>query len=285
MSPVISIFLPLALAFIVFTLGLGLVPDDFRRVFQQSRAVLIGLLCQVVLLPLIAFVIAQLLGLSPAMAVGLVILGACPGGITAGLLTNLARGDTALSITLTAVSSVATLITLPLVVQMALAWFMGQGTSIELPLFETVRRLFLLTTLPVALGMLLRAYFPDAVQRLLPWGSRLANLFFAVIVVGTFASQWQPMMDNLFIVGPAAVLLNLSMMGLAWWVAQSSGVDRRGRIAIAMECGLQNSALGIFVASVLLNNPVLAIPSVVYALFMNVSALLFLLRARRGPAG
>jgi BASS family bile acid:Na+ symporter len=285
MSPVVSVFLPLALAFIVFTLGLGLVPDDFRRVFQQSRAVLVGLLCQIVLLPLVAFAIAQLLGLSPAMAVGLVILGACPGGVTAGLLTNLARGNTALSITLTAVSSVATLVTLPLVVHGALVWFMGQGSDVELPLFETVRRLFLLTTLPVALGMLLRGYFPQVVQGLLPWCSRLANLFFAVIVVGTFASQWQPMMANLQSVGPAAMLLNVSMMGLAWWVAQQSRVDRRGRIAIAMECGLQNGALGIFVASVLLNNPVLAIPSVVYALFMNVSALLFLLRARRGPAG
>ncbi len=281
MNPLLNTLLPLALAFIIFSLGLGLVLDDFRRVFRHRQAVAVGLICQVVLLPLIAFALAALFGLPATMAIGLVILGACPGGMTSGLLTYLARGDTALSVTLTAVSSVATVFTLPLVVSSAVALFAGEQAEIGLSLLNTVKGLFLLTTLPVALGMSLRHFLPAFIERVQPWVSRAANLCFAVIVVGTFVSQWPALRDNATIVGPAALALNVLTMGFAWWVGQRCGVDRGGRIAIAMECGLQNAALGIFVANNLLGQPVLAIPSVVYALLMNISAIALVVWARR----
>lgn len=281
MNPLLNALLPLALAFIIFSLGLGLVVDDFRRVFRHRQAVAVGLICQIGLLPLIAFALAAIFRLPPEMAVGLVILGACPGGMTSGLLTHLARGDTALSVTLTAVSSVATVFTLPLVVSVAVAQFAGGHAEIGLSLLDTVKRLFVLTTLPVALGMSLRHFFPAFTERVQPWVSRAANLCFAVIVVGTFVSQWPALRDHATIVGPAALALNVLTMGIAWWVGQRCRVDRGGRIAIAMECGLQNAALGIFVANNLLNQPVLAIPSVVYALLMNVTALALVIWARR----
>lgn len=282
MNPLLNALLPLALAFIIFSLGLGLVADDFRRVFRQRRAVVSGLLCQIALLPALAFALAAGFGLPPAMAVGLVILGACPGGMSSGLLTYLARGDTALSVTLTAVSSVATVFSLPLIVSLALEHFAGQSHELGLSLLDTVKRLFVLTTLPVILGMALRHWLPRFADRAQPWVSRVANLCFAAIVVGTFVSQWPTLRDNAGIVGPAALALNLGTMGLAWWVAQRSRVDRGGRIAIAMECGLQNAALGIFVANNLLGQPTLAIPSVVYALLMNFSAITLVVWARQG---
>ena len=282
MNPLLNTLLPLALAFIVFSLGLGLVVDDFRRVFRHRQAVAVGLVCQIGLLPLIALALAWVFRLPPAMAVGLVILGACPGGMTSGLLTHLARGDTALSVTLTAVSSIATVMTLPLVVSLALGVFAGQEATIGLSLLDSVKRLFLLTTLPVILGMALRHWAPGFTVRVQSEVGRLANLCFAVIVVGTFVSQWPALRDNAEIVGPAALALNLGTMGLAWWIGRKCRVDRGGRIAIAMECGLQNAALGIFVANNLLQQPTLAIPSVVYALLMNFSALALVLWARRG---
>ncbi|MCE1181894.1 MAG: bile acid:sodium symporter family protein [Rhodocyclales bacterium] len=280
MNPLLNALLPLALAFILFSLGLGLVVDDFRRVLRHRQAVAVGLICQIGLLPVIAFALAALFRLPPEMAIGLVILGACPGGMTSGLLTHLARGDTALSVTLTAVSSVATVFTLPLVVAAAVAQFSGGHVEIGLSLADTVKRLFILTTLPVVLGMSLRHFFSRVTERVLPWVGRAANLCFAVIAIGTFVSQWPALRDNAAIVGSAALALNVLTMSVAWWVGQRCRVDRGGRIAIAMECGLQNAALGIFVANNLLNQPVLAIPSVVYALLMNFTALALVLWAR-----
>jgi BASS family bile acid:Na+ symporter len=281
MNPVVDVALPLALAFIMFSLGIGLVPDDFRRVFAQARPVLLGLFCQVALLPLLAWATAVFFALPPAMAAGLVVIAACPGGITSGLLTHLARGDTALSVTITAVSSVATAVTLPFVVATALAFFAGQAERIELPLAGMVRGLVFMTTLPVAFGMFVRYLRPALVLRLVPFVQRAANLLFGLIVVATFVSQWAVLRDHAATVGPAVAVLNLSAMALAFALASASGAERRGRIAIAMECGLQNGALGIFVANSLLGEPALAIPSVVYALLMNVSALALVAWGRR----
>lgn len=283
MNNLFNLFLPGALALILFSLGLGLVADDFRRIFSQRRAVLLGLLCQVVLLPLAAFTLAGLLQLEASSAVGLIILAACPGGMTSGLLTRLARGDVALSVTLTAISSIATVFTLPFVVGAAVTLFANSRADIELPLLTSIQRLFLLTTLPVVAGMALRHQWPAMTERLAPWIARLANACFAVIVVYTFVSLWPALRIHLPDTGPAVAVLNVGSMLLAWQMAWRSGVDRGGRIAITMECGLQNAALGIFVANTLLRQPTLAVPSVVYALLMNASALglLFALRWRR----
>lgn len=281
MTPeVVQVLLPLALAFIMFYLGLTLVVGDFQSVAQRPRALLTGLLGQLLLVPLVAFGVARLSGMDPVMAVGLMVLAACPGGVSSGLLTHLARGDTALSISLTAVTSVASVLTLPLVVGASFQYFMASDLTAQLPLASLVRGIFLLTTLPVLLGMALRWAYPVLVARLEATASRVATTLFVLIVLTTFWDQRQLLSEQLPRLGPATLVLNLTILGLAYALATQAGLLRRDRIAVVTECGLQNSALGITVCLTWLNSPAMSAPSVVYALLMNVGALVFVLLMR-----
>jgi hypothetical protein len=214
--PVVELFLPLALGFIMFALGLTLVVDDFRRLLTRPKAVLAGLVGQVLVVPAAAWGIALAWGLSAEMAVGLMILAACPGGVSSGLLTHLARGDTALSITLTAITSVAAVATVPFIVDLALRHFMNSGAGIEFPLASMVRGVFLLTTVPVVLGMGLRAWRPAFAMRVEVAAGRIATVLFVLIVLATFFSQRQVLAENL---------------GLA----AGAGLERRDCIAVATD--------------------------------------------------
>jgi BASS family bile acid:Na+ symporter len=281
---IVNLLLPLALASIMFVLGLGLVPADFLRVFARPRAMGIGLLAQVVLLPLLAYAVVRGLGVSGEMAAGVMILAACPGGASSGLLTHLARGDTALSISLTAVSSMAAVLTLPLIVDFSLQQFLAQSAGVDIPVGGMVRGVFLLTTVPVALGMSLRHFKPALTARIEAPAGKVATLLFVLIVLATFIGQRTVLFEHLPSVGPAMALLNCLTMAVGFGLAGAMGLDRGGRIAVAMECGLQNAALGIFVAATVLKIPALAIPSVVYALLMNFGAIAVVLLMRRRVA-
>lgn len=285
--PVVELFLPLALAFIMFSLGLTLVVADFKRVVTRPKAMLVGLVGQVLLVPVFAFAVAEAWGLPAEMAVGLMILAACPGGVSSGLLTHLARGDTALSISLTAVTSVAAVITLPFVVDLATGHFMQTALTVDFPLLKMVRGVFLLTTVPVVVGMALKAWRPALVQRLERPAGRLATALFVLIVLATFFSQRQILIDNLASIGPAAMLLNLLVIAAGFAMARAGGLQRRDQIAIATECGLQNAGLGIFIAAGVMQSPAMTVPSVVYALLMNAGAIgfVFLMRGLDRPAG
>lgn len=292
---VIDKLLPLALAFIMFSLGLTLVLADFKRVFTRPKAMVVGLLGQMLVVPMFAFAVALAWGLAPEMAVGLMILAACPGGVSSGLLTHLARGDTALSISLTAVTSVAAVVTVPLVVELAMRQFMQSGVSVDFPLLKMVRGVFLLTSVPVVLGMCLKAWRPALALRLERPTGRLATALFILIVLATFVSQRQVLQDNLGSIGPAAMLLNLLVIGAGLAMAAAAGLRRRDRIAVATECGLQNAGLGIFIAAGIMQSPAMTVPCVVYALLMNFGAIGFVLLmrgidsaaagARASPAG
>ncbi len=282
---IVDVLLPGALAFIMFSLGLSLTPMDFMRVLKRPHAVLVGLAGQVVLVPLLAYGIAILAGLPPEPALGLMILAACPGGVSSGLLTHLARGETALSITLTAISSVAAVVTVPLVVDLAMRHFTGAGVPVALPLGKIVRGVFLLTTVPVGLGMALRRSRPAWVARWEPAAAKLATTLFVLIVIATFASQREALGAHLADIGPVALALNLAVMTASYGLARVSGLGRRDRIAITTECGLQNAALGIFIAASILHAPGMTIASVIYALLMNLSAIAFIfLMRQRGLA-
>lgn len=278
---IVDLLLPLALGSIMFVLGLSLVPADFLRVFAWPKAMAIGLMAQVLLLPLLAYAVVLSLGLPGEMAVGAMILAACPGGASSGLLTHLARGDTALSISLTAVSSVAAVLTLPLIVDFSLQHFLAQSAQIEIPVGRMVRGVFLLTTVPVALGMSLRYFKPALTARIEAPAGKVVTLLFVLIVLATFIGQRAVLLEHLPSVGPAMALLNLLTMSVGFALAALIGLERRGRIAVAMECGLQNAALGIFVAATVLKAPALAVPSVVYALLMNFGAIAVVLLMRR----
>ena len=276
-------WLPLALAFIMLYLGLTLNIKDFHLVLQRPRALVAGLTGQILMVPLLGFGVAWALQLDPIMAVGLMVLAACPGGVSSGLLTHLARGDVALSISLTAVTSVASVLTLPLVVDSAMRFFMASDASVEFPLGGMIRSIFLLTTVPVLLGMTLRSWQPKRVASIEPIFGRISTTLFVLVVFVTFWDQRQVLLTNFSTVGPASLLLNLAILACAWLISCQMGLMPRDRISVVTECGLQNSALGIYVCVQLLQSPPMSVPSVVYAVLMNGGALVFVVLVRLTP--
>jgi len=281
---IVGVALPLALAFIMFYLGLTLRAADFAEVLRRPRALAVGLAGQLVLVPALGLLVATTGGLDATMAVGLMVLAACPGGVSSGLLTHLARGDVALSIALTAITSVVAMLSLPLVLDISMRLFADRTLQLELPLGATIARIFVLTTLPVLAGMALRAWRPRAVQRVEPVAGRVATALFVAIVLATFWSQRDVLLAHLPTIGAACIALDVLVLGTAWSASRAAGLARRERIAVATECGLQNSALGIYVTVELLGTPAMSVPSVVYALLMNVGALAFVAAMRRGGA-
>ena len=294
----IDVLLPAALAFIMFSVGLALRADDFHQVFQAPRALVIGLCGQLVVVPLAALAVVFLFELPPALGMGLMILAACPGGASSGFLTHVARGNAALSLTLTVISSLAALVTFPLLVKLVLAWLgegvFGAGVSAdggpgviqltELPVGRLIGSVLVVTTLPILAGMALRHKAPGFTARSEPLIGRLATLFFAAIVVATFVSHQHTILANLLSIGPATMVLNFAVLGTAYGLVMLAGAGRRDAVAVAMECGLQNAGLAIFVAIVLLGQPELAVAAVVYALTMNFGALGLVFIARRRVA-
>lgn len=278
-----DLLLPLGLAFIMFAMGLALTTADFRVVAARPRAVALGLTCQMLLLPAAAFVVVTGFGIRPDFAIGLMILAACPGGITSNLLTHLAGGATALSVSLTAITSIAGVLSVPLVVNMALIHF-GDGAR-DLPVAGMVSGMFMVSTLPLVCGMAVRARAPGIAARMAGLARQVATALFALIVVGAFASQWRVMMDNAAETLPPALVLNAGAMALAAVLARVVALERCERIAIVLETGLQNGALAIFVAATLLASPSMMVPAIVYALAMNLSALAFIAVTRLGRQG
>jgi BASS family bile acid:Na+ symporter len=268
--------LPLALAIIMLVLGMGLTLADFGRVFRQPRAIAVGLASQMLLLPAIGWLVCVLFQLPAQMAVGLMLLAACPGGASSGIVTRLAQGDTALSISLTAITSVLAVLSVPLIVDFTLRHFTGAGITVALPILDIVRGVFIITTVPVAAGMLLRHLRPTLTTRIEPLAGKIATLLFIAIVIATFVSQRQTLFDHLATTGPAALTLCVVTMATGYGIAALARVDRRGRIAIAIETGLQNAALAIFIAVSVLKAPEIAVPGVIYALLMNVCVIIFI---------
>jgi BASS family bile acid:Na+ symporter len=272
LNPVVSTLLPAGLAFIMFALGLKLRVADFRRVLSYPVAVSLGLVAQTLLLPVTAFGIARLFDLAPETAVGLMILAACPGGVTAAMITDLARGDTCLSITLTACTSLLSFITVPIVVGFSLLHFLGQSAPVDFPVGQAIGGLFLITLVPVAAGLLFNeaGWLTPAVAKAI---GRLATIVFLAIVFATFFTEWPNISTHFAAVGPAILLLNMTTMATGAALGAAGRLPTAGRIALAVECGIQNSALGITVAVSLLSVSGLAVPSVIYAFLMNITAL------------
>ncbi len=275
-----QLLLPAGLSFIMFAVGLALTGADFRLVLERPRAVAIGLIGQMVLLPALAWMLVIVFAPPPAFAVGIVILAACPGGITSNLLTHLAGGSAALAVTLTGITSFAGAATVPVLVNLALVQFGGWEAGVDLPVLNMSLSLFAVSTLPLALGMAVKHLHPSLSARIEPAVRRVARLVFAVIVVGAFTNQWPVMMAHAGVVLPPVLALNVAAMALASAMARGAGLSRREGIAVVLETGLQNGALGIFVATVLLGRGDMMAPSIVYALVMNVTALAFILVQR-----
>ncbi len=269
---IVKILLPIILAFIMFSLGLGLKVNDFTRVLKFPIAFGAGLLNQVVLLPVIALALAHAFGLSDVFAVGLMILALCPGGVTSNILAKMAGGNAPLSISLTAVSSLLSILTVPLILAFSVKYFMGE-TAPPVDVTRLGLTMFLITAVPVAIGMVLTANFPTLVDKIAPKVSRTAVGLFVIIIVAALAKNWEVFSSNLGTLGPIAVLLNVVMLLLGLVSAKALRLDKRDATTISIESGVQNGTLAIAVGSIVATVdgeilPPETVPAAVYSITM-----------------
>ena len=283
---IIDVILPLSLAFIMFSLGLGLKVTDFSLVFTEPKAFAIGITNQMIVLPIIGFGIATFFGLSGEMAVGLMILACCPGGVTSNILTKLAKGDTALSISYTAVVSVVTVISLPLIIGFSMDHFMGEAAP-DIDILGLGITMFLLTALPVMLGMSLRRYAVELTDKMEPGASKLAAGLFVIIVIAAIVSEFDTLMDNLGTLGPAVIVLNVMMLGIGWQSATMLSLNDQRATTVAIESGIQNASVGITVGGLIMapaagaTLSTLSLPSGVYGVLMYLVIAPFLFWRRK----
>lgn len=266
-----NVVLPASLFIIMIGMGLSLQVDDFARVVRFPKAVTLGLVNQLLLLPAIGLALCYLFSLSPMLAVGMVLLASCPGGATSNLISYVARGDIALSVTLTAISSTVTIFTIPFWVSWGLDHFLGESRPIELPVLQTMGQIFGITALPVSIGMLVRARNLSFAQRMERPMRVASTIIFVLILVGIVVSEWQTLIDALPILGPATFALNLLTMGLGWGLAKWFGLNLAQSITIAIESGIQNGTLAIVIASSILFLPELSLAAAIYSIAMFLS--------------
>lgn len=263
-----NFFLPASLFIIMLGLGLALQLADFKRIIKYPKAIFIGLTNQMILLPLIGFGIASILNLEPELAVGIMILAACPGGVTSNLFSHLANGDTALSVTLTAISSIVSIITIPLIINFGLVQFMHEGQEVHLPVVKTIVQIMGITLVPIFFGMLIRARKPSIALRLEKTVKIASAVILFVIILGIIWNERERMPDFFKQVGIAVGLLNIITMLVGFYTAKIGKLNLPQSIAIALESGLQNGTLGIVIAISILLNTEMSIPSAVYGLVM-----------------
>lgn len=267
-SVLTTVVLPLALFLIMLGMGMSLVPDDFKRVLRYPKAAIIGLFNQMILLPIVGFGLVKVFALDPMLAVGMMIIAACPGGVTSNLITHVCKGDAALSITLTAINSVLTVITIPLIVSWSLGHFTGASQAIELPVIKTILQIFAITILPVGLGMLIRHFKPDLAKRL-DRGARIASsVIFIVIVIGLVAKNIALLKTHFTSLASVTIALNLSTMAIGFIIAKLAKLKLPQTLAITIESGVQNGTLAIVIATTILNKGDLALPGAIYSLVM-----------------
>ncbi|MEB3249256.1 MAG: bile acid:sodium symporter family protein [Merismopediaceae bacterium] len=266
-----SVLLPLALAIVMLGMGLSLIPEDFKRITRYPKAVAVGSVCQLLLLPLIGTLITLMVPMAPEIAVGLIVIAVCPGGPSSNIVTYLAKGDVALSVTLTAISSIITVFTIPLFTNLALQYFLGKSAALSLPIGSTMVQIFLITLLPTAIGMVIRSQFPDTARRLEKHMSRLATGLLALLIGLLLLKEGSKLPGFLVQVGIGVVLLNVLSTLAGFGVAKLFQLPLAQQICIAIEVGLQNGTLALAITAGLLNNLDMAVPAAVYSLLMYVT--------------
>jgi len=267
-SPLISAGLPVALFIIMIGIGMTLTLRDFRLVAVYPKGLIIGTFAQILLMPLFAFLLASLLGLAPAIAVGLVIISACPGGTTSNLFVLLSRGNIALSIVLTVSASLITIVTLPLFTNYALQFYAGESESISLPVGRTVAMLVGIVLFPVAVGMTIRSRAPAIAHKAENAVSIFGGIVLALLVVGLMWGSRDQLWSLLQQAGPATLLLNLSGIFLGLLAGRAGGLSQRESMAVAVELGIKNSTIALLVTLTLLESSTMSIPAAVYGVLM-----------------
>ena len=273
--------LPLGLMFIMFSLGMGLTLLDFKRVFTYPRAFLAGVVCHFVLLPLVALAFVKGFGVSGALAVGFMIIAACPTGTTSNLLTYFARGDVALALSFTAFAGLVSIVTVPLIVSAAIAHFTADARAVPFPVGQTMGQIFVVMGLPVAAGMLVRARASAFAQRWQPMlGSASAAVFVAIIAVSV-ARNWPLFQQHTASLAPLVIAINVTMLALGYGLARLARADRRQAVTVAIESSVQNATLAIVIASSILRDDTMMLPGAIYGVMMYLGGVAFVLIARR----
>ena len=271
---------PVCLAIIMFGLGLGLTVADFTRLIKIPRDFIVGFFGQVILLPIVAFILIQIISLPPELALGTMIIAAAPGGVMSNVLTKFANGDVALSISLTAVVSLISVITVPLIIYNS-ADFLGIEITKKISMLNIALKMFVAVTIPVMFGMIVRALMTDYIVSKTLLVQRLSLILFLVIFTAIWVEEWNRIVSFLARAGLIALILNLTMIFLGYYLAKylASGVEQRK--CISLECGLQNGTLAVFVGTQLFDNVVFMVPTAAYALIMFTTATIFVLIVRK----
>ena len=269
------------LMFIMFTLGMGLTLLDFKRVFAYPRAFVVGIVCHFILLPLVGFAVVKIAGITGALAVGFMIIAACPTGTTSNLLTYYARGDVALAVSFTAFAGVVSIVTVPLIVGAAFSHFMGGEREVPFPVGQTMGQIFVVLGVPVFLGMLVRARAAAFAQRWQPRLGTVAAVVFVAIIVVAVARSWALFQAHTSSLAAPVFAINVVMMALSFGLALAARVERRQAVTVAIESSVQNATLAIVIASVILKNETMVLPGAIYGVLMYVAGIAFVFISRR----
>ena len=276
-----TVAIPVALATVMLGMGLSLTLEDLKRVVLYPKAVGTGLLGQLILLPLLAFVLATMLAPNPAIAAGAIMLAACPGGVTSNAYTFAARADVALSVTLTAIESIITIFTIPLFAYLALSFYFDQATAPDVPAVGMIRQLAIITAIPITCGMVFRAFQPALAARLVEMLRKVTVYVLVFLIVMAAFASWEDVVENFAGAGFLVLALNLLSMAMGYGLARATDLPVKQQITLVYEVGVQNISLALLVTLTLLENPLLAITSLLYAVVMPITALVFLRVASR----
>ena len=271
---------PICLAIIMFGLGLGLNIGDFTRVIKNPKDFIIGFLSQVILLPIVAFILINVLTMPIEIAMGVMIIAAAPGGVTSNILTKFADGDVVLSVTLTAVVSLLCILTVPFIIFNS-ANFLGIDVLKEISMLNIAIKMFFVVTVPVLLGMIVRSLMTDFIVSKTLITQRLSVILFLVVFISIWIEEWDRIVSFITRAGLVALILNLTMIFVGYYIAKffASGPDQRK--CISLECGLQNGTLAVFVATQLFDEIIFMVPTAAYALIMFVTSIIFVLIVRK----
>ena len=278
---VVTKIAPIALALIMLTLGLGLTGQDFIRVVKQPKDFLVGLVCQLILLPIIAFLLLKIFNLPLEIALGVMIIAAAPGGVTSNVLTKFANGDVALSISLTAIISLISIISVPFIVFKSAELLEVAEISKEISMIGISMKMFLVVTLPVIIGMLIRKFATNFVMSKSQLIERISVFLFVIVFAAIWVEEWENIMGYIKQAGLITLVLNIVMMFIGYYVAKflASGVSQRK--SISLECGLQNGTLAVFVASQLFTEITYLIPTATYAIVMFLTSIIYVFIVRK----
>ena len=271
---------PVCLAIIMFGLGLGLTVADFKRVITVPRDFMVGFFGQVIILPIIAFILIHIISMPPEIALGVMVIAAAPGGVTSNILTKFANGDVALSVTLTAIVSLLSVITVPLIVYNS-ASFLGFEITKEISMINIASKMFFVVTVPVISGMIVRSLMTDFIVSKTLLVQRLSVILFLIVFISIWVEEWDRIISFITRAGLVAFILNITMIFIGYYMAKflASGLEQRK--CISLECGLQNGTLAVFVATQLWDDIVFMVPTAAYALIMFVTSIIFVLLVRK----